>query len=284
MTLQSVFWKQISMLQNVLMLADSGMSSLLDMKLEDFLIAKKIQGSISLSQLDVLLDKLGISIDNFFEGKIDYIQVRDKFLGNLEALPVRYDSVKLSKARTLTNCLRYIEMKYGEAFKNSILRQLQVDPRFFDNPNRLTNIRLMKDLFDLLESVGFSKQDFTNMGLMSYDINKASSMGEQYRSYRNFEELMEDLCNGLSSNYDQNYDYFIVRKDSESITLGSRPSAEVLEYLKADEIGSDRICQTKLGVLSSLPKYLKYEFSDAQKVKCMREGNSHYEYKINYSK
>ncbi len=177
-----------------------------------------------------------------------------------------------------------MEMKYGVEFKNSILRQLQVDPRFFENPDSIMNIRMMRDLCNILHNLGFTTKDFINMGLMSFQVNKNSYMGEHYGSYRNFEELMDDLCNGLSSNYDQNYDYFITKKERNSISIGSKPTEKILEYLGPDEVGSDQICLTKLGVLGSLPKYLKYEFSNAEKTKCMREGSSYHEYKINFFK
>ncbi|GEM_PF-5442920 len=283
MKLQEKFWLNLNQIQNILLLDDGSLCRILDISKETFLKAKSKQRPIELERMDYLFDRLGITIDHFIEENYDIAQARERFMGEQYALPARYSYAKFSKSRTIINCLKYIELSYGSNFKNSILRSLQIDPRFFDNPERLMNINVLTDFCVLLNKLGLNKEDFVAMGKMSYIVNNEGPLGERLRSHRNVNELFEDICSNESKNFDLNFDYYITRVSNGSIHVGSRPTEMALEYLNHAELGSNFVCDTKLGVFGSFPQYLGSKASYAEKTRCMREGHSYYEYKINYS-
>ncbi len=283
MDYHNIFWTNIQRIQDILAINDFQVGEMFDLSSNEFTILKKTNGLIDLQRMDKFLDKVGMSLDNFFEGNFNKEQVQNFYLGPSEALPERYDFAKYSKARTLINCLTYIKLKYGNEFKNGILRSLQMDIRFFENPEHETNIKLLKDLCKTLSRFGLTDNDFLAMGRMSYQTNRESKLGQSFRQHRNIEDLMADICESQSRKFDQNFDYFITGRGKGEISVGSRPTEHVLEHLGHSEMVSDEICLTKLGVFGTFPQYLNYKNSYAVKTKCMREGSSYYEYKISFS-
>jgi hypothetical protein len=282
MGLQIDFWNKLNKVQDILFLDDERMSSLLELTEHDFVNFRANSISLDLNRMDQLLDRIGISLNSFFEETYDINLLRKRFLGSVYDLPERYSLAQFSRTRTLTNCLKYIELKYGVHIKNSILRGLQIDPRFFDDPDRLTNINLMKDLLTVYSGIGLNADDFISMGKMSYLMNKEGAFGELCRAHQTVEDLVIDLCENHSHKFDQNYEYSVSKIEDGAIYISSRPSENSLEYFSMEEMGSDEICFTKLGVFGSFPYYLGQGSSYAEKTKCMREGNSSYEYKILY--
>jgi len=283
MNLHKEFWNQLDSIQSTLLLDDVTMGEMFDLSALEFKSARKSDKSLSLEHLDILLDRAGLSIDSFFEGTYDSTQVRKKFFGDDLSLPERYTVAKYSKARTIINCLTFIELKFGTDFKNSVLRTLQLDVRFFDDPERELNINLLRDLCNLLLKLGMKSKDFINMGRMSYQVNRTSTMGEAFGAHKRVDDLMADICENHSVKFDKNFDYFITHKRRDEISIGSRPSERVLEHLSQDEIGSEEICLTKLGVFGSFPLYLNKVNSHALKTKCMRSGDPYYEYTVKFS-
>lgn len=283
MEYQNIFWDNLNEIQAMLALKDSELSELFELSFEEFSLLKLNNKSIELQRMDVFLDRIGMDLDSFFEGKFEKNQLQNFYYGPIDHLPARYNFAKFSKARTIINCLAYIEIKYGIEFKNSIVRSLNIDIRFFEDPERVMNTRLLRDLCATLKKYGLTDQDFLAMGRMSYHTNREGKLGAILRTHRNMGDLMEDMCENYSSYFDQNFDYFITGKDKGEIFIGFRPTEHALEYLRYNEMVTNQVCFTKQGVFETFPRYLDYENSIVEKTKCMLEGNSYYEYKIYYS-
>lgn len=281
--LNELLWEKLIQIQNTLLLDDTGMGKLLDLSQESFSLMKQRKGALELGQLDVLTNQVGISMNQLFSESLDLNQIRNLYFGNEYTLPRKYDFAKFSKSRTIINCLTYIEMKFGSEFRNTILRELQVDPRFFDSPDRQMNIGVLRDLCSLLAKFGMKEADFINMGKMSYFVNKEEGLGKDLGSHSNVIDLFADICENHSDKFDQNFDYFITKCEKDGISIGSKPTELALDYLDVKEVGSSLTCITKLGVFGSFPHYLNFLRSYAIKTKCMRQGDNIYEYKIFYT-
>lgn len=281
---QDIFWGNIQKIQDILALKNAEVAELLELSSLEYVTSKLKRGPIDLQRMDAFLDRVGMSLDTFFEGHFDKDQIQNFYYGELDSLPARYDFAKYSKARTIINCLTYIELKYGPELKNSIVRSLNMDIRFFEDPERVLNIKLLKDLCVILKNFGLTDQDFVDMGRMSHYTNKSDKLGQILSSHRNMEDMMHDICDRHSTSFDQNFEYFVTGKDEGEISIGFKPTEYVLEHLGHFEIVSDQVCLTKRGVFSAFPLYLDYDKSYVKKTKCMLEGDNHYEYKIFYSK
>lgn len=276
------FWRNISQIQNVLLLNDEGVAALLDINISGYL---KLKNALKLPYFENvynLCERLGTTQNSLYEGDVDLIQIRNLYLGNFCELPAKYDYGKLSKSRTIINCLDYVELRYGMGTKLALLRSLNIDPRFFDSPDRDMNLNVLTDLCKQLEILGFTNEDYKNLGRRSYDVNKSTELGHIFSSYKNVYDLFEDICATLSTKFDKNFNYDISKIEGGAIYIQSRPTELAQDLLHTSNVGNNTICQTKLGVFGTFPKYLGYKNSDAIKTKCLYSGDSVLEYKITF--
>jgi hypothetical protein len=282
MTTQSSFWKIVNKLQTVLLLNDDAMANLFDMPrayFKNLKIEKKFPEQRKLAHF---ASRLNLCTEAFFTGEIDYIQVQNSFLGNYEELPTKYSYGGLSKTRTIINCLNYIEDKYGLGAKHSLLRSLQIDPRYFDSPERKINIYVLTDICSFLRKHSFSNEDFIEIGKRSYDTNKNTELGCMFSTHKNVYDLFEDICSNLSVRFDQNFNYSISKVGNRAIHIQSAPTQQAQDLLKTKKIGNETICLTKLGVFGTFPNYLGLENGNAVKTKCLYQGDSCNEYKVTF--
>lgn len=273
-------WSQIDRIQQALFLDDDNMARLFELSRADFKKARQSKQCFPLKNLHSFTQRLSVSLDKLIEGNIDLIQIQSLFLGKITELPRRYNYGKLSKSRTLINCLDYIDLRLGARVKNSLLKSLQIDPRFFNCPNKSMNINVLTDLCEQLIQLGFSQSEFKSLGKRSYATNSNTELGQQLRSHSTIEELFEDICSNQSVKFDQNFNYKISKVERNAIYIQSQPTDIAMDLMKLKNIGNKTICHTKLGVFSTFPRYLGYENTDAIKTKCIYSGDSCLEYKV----
>ena len=263
------------------MIDDLGMAALMDIELELFLKLKIEGRTPDIGYVNNLLGRLNVSLSNFFEQKMDLLQVQESFLGNVKALPSKYSYAKFSNSRTIINCLDYLKERFGDKFIGIVFRELQVDFRFFEQPNRWVNINFSKDLCAILRGLGLRENDFFEMGRTSYLSNYNTPLGKSLSKHKNVEDLFEDICVNHSQKFDKNFEYFITRVDKNSIFIGSAAKEGAVEKLKDKVLISSDVCTTKMGVFATFSNYIGKK-STIKKSKCAVSGDSYSEFKIVY--
>ncbi len=282
MNLPNTFWDNIKKIKLILSLEDIDIAHMLTIKEREYANIKQLHQIPSVENVISLCRSLGVSLDNFFENKLDLIQIRNQYFGAVYDLPSRYDYGKLSKSRTVTNCLDFLDLKYGEGLKKSLLRSMQIDPRFFESQDRDMNINVLTDLCEHLRKLGFTDTDYKQLGQRSYDVNKNTDLGKKLSSYNSVYDLFEDVCTNLSTKFDQNFTYNISKMKAGEIYIESRPTEIAQDLMHTNNIGNHLVCQTKLGVFGSFPKYLGIYHSDAVKTKCIYDTDSVIEYRVTF--
>jgi hypothetical protein len=277
-----IFWKKIENIKFILTLNDTAIANMLALTEPKYKKFKNNELLPALPNLDRLCIRLGLNMNHFSLGKIDYMSLRERFYGNSYALPTKYDYGKLSKSRTIINCLDYLELKYNEDVKYAVLSHLQIDPLFFKEDNRSMNINVISDLCALLKKTfHFNKDDFTALGRWSYEVNKNKELGQILSSFQNKYEMFEAICNGLSKEFEKNFDYTLKSNSNNRIIVHSTPSEEAKDLLRKKLIGNTTTCLTKVGVFSSFTRYQSLPTANVVKTKCIYQGDQVTEYQIN---
>jgi hypothetical protein len=276
-----IFWKTVENIKKVLVLDDDSIASMLLIKPSHYQKLQKRNKLPSLSSLDKLTSRLGLNLNSLFSEQIDYMRLRERFYGNVYALPTRYDYGKLSKSRTIINCLDYLSIKYNDNVKYTVLGQLQIDPLFFEDDDRTMNINVISDLCTFLKkSFHFEKEDFMSLGRWSYQVNKDNELGKKLSSYNKAPDMFNAICKELSTAFEKNFDYDLKSISGNTVTIQSRPSEEAQDLLRSKLVGNSTTCLTKMGVLSSFSQYLSLPAAKVEKTKCMYQGDKITEYEI----
>ncbi|MBD65840.1 MAG: hypothetical protein CME62_11580 [Halobacteriovoraceae bacterium] len=283
MSIKQTFWQNIELIQKSLVLNEFVVADMFELKTEEFKQLRTTLVIPNINNVNMFTSNLGITIDQLFQrDQLDLGQLRNKFYGLIYTLPAKYDYGKLSKSRTIINCLDFIEKKYGLEFKQSILNMLQIDPRFFDSPLRTMNINVITDLCNILSEVGLDYEELKKLGRHSYEANKETEFGQLLSQYNNVPELLEVLCGHLSLHFDRNFEYDLINCSEHQATIHCYVTEEVKDLMKVNKVGNENICATKLGVFESFPKYLGLDFAEAKKTKSLYQGDSVNEYILEF--
>ena len=283
MITHELFWSQLDLIQNVLHLDDKNYASFVELSSSEYLKLKSSKTFPKVANLDHFCKRLKVSQSQLFEGDINYISLKERFLSTPNELPYRYRYGSLSKSRTIINLFDYIETAYGLKLKLALIEQLGIPSYLLDSPDHHININLITDLCDLLKKIGFTKSEFVNLGLASFYTNYNNSFGQYLRKHRNIEEMFYDLCSNLSHEFEKNFSYKLERINDNKIIVLAKPTEQAKELLGTHLVGTPDACLTKQGVFATFPRYLGYQYSKVEKTDCLYENHSYTKYSINFS-
>ncbi len=275
------FWNSINEIRNAIQADRAEMASLLKISTFEYISMEARGTTPSIDKVSFMAERFGITIGLIFQGEVDLEKLVADYRGNMTLLPCRYSYAKLSKARTVSSCLDYIELKYGDSVKKFILDSIQVSHEFFKNPDRGLNLNVLIDICRKLEFLGFKEDDYIKMGNFSYLTNKYNHIGTKLSSYSSVFDLFEDVNENVSKVYEQNFNYRVDRVGFDTIYLHGRPTELSQELHKGKEIGSHYTDMTKMGIISTLPCYQGLRPARVIKTKCVLQGDAVSEYQIN---
>lgn len=279
MTLDLQFWQSIDRIRSSLFIDDHELCDLLDLSSQKIQAFEKVQRIPDLGNVTNLCDRLGITLDDVFENNFDEKALKARYLGDRLELPKKYDFAKFSKTRTIINILDHLKSYYGAGFVTSLLKSMQIDPRFFESPDNETNIFVISDLCQKLKELGLRDEDFINFGRSSYKVYRNSSFGDILKSHSDPVEMLDDLCSNYSSLFDKNFDYKVTRANENEISIDVKPSEQAKDLLGTNYLTNSEACLTKLGVFETFPLYIGLH-ARAEKSKCIYQGDEITEYKI----
>ncbi|MEK6624599.1 MAG: hypothetical protein AABY86_06510, partial [Bdellovibrionota bacterium] len=167
---QQILWRNFSKIQHCLCLSDDQFAHFLEVSPISFKALSSNKTTLPLGIAVTLSEKLHFDLEDFLEKDLDMDAISSAYF-KLDQLPERYRPAAFSRARTLTHIFDYIEKKEGKLRKNIILRKFQTSGEFFNNPDNLLNIHFITDLTEHLHRLGYTKEDFFQMGQNSAHVN-----------------------------------------------------------------------------------------------------------------
>lgn len=153
-----------------------------------------------------LADFLSLNENDIHSGEFDTALARERAIGNNLSLPEKYSSKQNSFVRTSEHIYKYLVLTRGQYFTDQILRELNVSPNIYLNPECPINMTYFGDLLLKLSEKGLTPLELDTLGSVIFLSVKKRPWGLQMQ---NAEDL-HDVYKIFSSNYgyfDSNFDF-----------------------------------------------------------------------------
>ncbi len=277
------FWKNLERIKNVLTKSDREFAKFLEISYGQYLKCKKNQVFLPLGCIYQCAEKL-----NFYYTDLLYdnfsLQSVVNTINNGQNLDEKYSHATYSTLRPFKNVLTYLEKEKGEQAKINLLRKFQISDKILNQPDQKTNIHLLTDAVRYLRATyQLSELDLISIGRMTPNANKDFEIGLSTK--KNAPEVVEFFLDEYAHLFDKNYTYSIEQLSNNQSIIQALPNKNVVEELglKFSEFGSEDVCLTRMGVLSSImwPKFKKY--ADVQKISSIYSGDKSHRYIIDLS-
>lgn len=231
--------------------------------------------------LSDLCQKLNLSLECVFEGRVDYDVLFNQYYGNLNVLPQRYTKFANSKARTIKIITDYCRSNIGDHFQRQVFRYFQISEKFIQNENNQINLNLVRDLLAYVKRYQGDENIYYNMGLSSVSAFAQSPAGPTLSVQKKISGLFQCMFEDLIHHIELNCDYRISKLGTEKIVLDVIPKRDIQDALATKRPGSWEICQYKKGIISSLPLHISWPRSEVEKTKCIHRGDARCTYEVN---
>lgn len=278
--MRQVLWHNIQLLREVSRLPEADFARLLGFSEENYLSLKKQTKDVPLTAAVRLSEAFNVDLHGLWGSSIDRKAAERYFHRAPIELPERYNVGKFSKVRSVLNLLEGVRLQRGEQYLENLLRHSQIPQSFFDDPEKMINVRFLTDLTELLAQRGWSSQQLFALGQMSYQTHRQSSFGQSMATYRSWKKVYEGLVLHHSGAFDRNYDYKLHLSQEDRIIIDAVPREEVCEALKTDVFDTETTCFTRMGVMSTASCYASLPASIVTKLKSIHEGDGRNRYEI----
>ena len=278
-----IFWDNIGRIKNSLAIDLVNFSGLFNLSENQLLSYWKSSRYPPMDKVDSFCCRVCIGIEALFKRDVDLIHINKGFYGDDSSLPCRYDFAKLSRSRTILNCLDYMKVHYGEDVMFSFMRKLQLKPEFLNSLDREINIYLLTDLCKIAKEVGFSNEEIMKMGAWSFRLNKESDLGSSLSLFDDIKEMFKEICDNYSKKFDLNFDYKLVKASNSRLVIRSKISDLCLDKFNGEFVGSEMTDLAKVGVISTFSCYMNKPQSYVLKTHCIYQGDPYTQYMVNLS-
>lgn len=143
-------------------------------------------------------------IDNTYNKSL----LRKRFLGKKTDLPDYYEENANSYIRSSFYIIEYLNMLYGQAFTDELLKELNVHPLYFEDLNKKISILFVNDLLKKCRDLGFNHNQFETLAgsmFISVEMNNLDSLFEDVDCYESFFECLKNLNKYFDNNYSCHY-------------------------------------------------------------------------------
>lgn len=230
---------------------------------------KKIPAYYNLKQLAARLD---VSPEKIIFGTIDYKAMTAHFEGNSVFIPEKYTVGALSRMRTFSNILDYVEARRSVDARNLLRRQFQIPCGALNDLDTPVNIVFFMEVTDYLAKAGMGQ--FRTMGAYSIRHLFSSELGKALSSdVKNTMDLYEKITSKHYGFFDENSKYSIVSLTPEGARIKAQPSEKLQDTLKMWTSGNTHACSYRAGVMSSFPGLLGLESARVEELRCVHRGD-----------
>lgn len=267
------FWKNISLVQEALLLDDEAFALFIGLDHLEFIKCKN-RFVLPLVNLIELEDRLDFDYRKLFSEQIDVDQLINAQVAT-EQLSDRYSVATYSRTAPIRNILDYLKETKGIRSKIDLLKRFNLSPAFFKDENQTTNIHLISDIVQYLKFYQDLKdQEFIAMGRRTPFTLKSNVLEEKLIGKKNVQETLECFFQECTHNFDRNYIYTLQKLEKDYALIDASPRREVMEELEVDEseFGNETACLTRMGVISSVTWYKHKEFATLTKIDSIYKG------------
>jgi plasmid maintenance system antidote protein VapI len=274
---------QLEKLRVTLLLDEKSWSDILDISIDEYSDIKKNRKDVSIVTLARIADYFHLTLENIMNNQIDYQMVAARHSGNVEILPERYQIGAGSRRRSSLNLLNATEEFLGWRARAMAMRHLHVTEAAFANPDEMINLRFNTDLCNYLDKNYGGSHLFYQLGAYSVIHNMNTPISAALAKARNVKELFLQFTQEIiPMHWERNFSYKILEFSDSGFRGEGIPNPEIAESLKVRNPGSAAVCQTKVGIVASVPGYLGLPFAHAEEVSCVHRGDEKCVYEVDF--
>lgn len=276
---------QLERLRTTLSMDVKSWSEILDVSVEDYAAIQNNSKPVSIVTLARVTDHLQLTLESLMNNRIDYRAVAARHSGDNAFLPERYVVGAMSKRRSSYNLLTATEDLLGWRARSMAMRHLQVTEAAFTNLDDVINLRFNTDLCDYLAKHYGGSHLFHQMGAYFIINNLNSPIGKALAKNKTLMELYQQFIEELVPKYwENNFRYRIVSIGPGFIRAEGVPNPDVADSLKVQNPGSASVCQTKVGLVSSVAGCLGVPFAHVEEISCVHRGDDKCVYDIDFER
>lgn len=279
------FWYNLDRVQAVLLKSDKEFAQYLGMNYTQFMKRKNARKFLPMNCVFECAEKLNFHFENLLCKDFDIMQLYETYHGS-SLLPQRYSHATYSSVRPINNIITYIEKNYGERAKINLFRKFQISEMLLKNMDFKTNVLLMTDSLKYLQPIyQLKNSELIAIGQMTPFTLLNNDIAYELSNKKNVEETLSYFIEELTQRFDKNHSYQIIKKTDSYAMIKVDAHRHVLDELKTaiEDFGSEELCQTRMGVLSSITWFRYRRFAHVSKTLSIFNGGSSNLYKFDLS-
>lgn len=279
----TLFWRNLEKIKDALLLNDSELALSLGLGTNEYFGAKKKKRTLPVDCLFELAEKYNFHLEDLL--------LNNNFVINYnphKEVPLleRYTLAAYGHTRGIINVLNYLELTRGTRAKINLIRKFQLSEDFIRNEKNNVNFLLMSDILKYLKSVHhFGPADFVGIGRRMPFITNNTILKDKLSLHNNTFDIVECFIYECAKLFDKNCTYTISEGNNDYAIINVLPNKNVVDELnlKARDFGSEEICLTKMGNISSAVFFKYGKYAPIKKINSIHTGHQSNQYLVDLS-
>lgn len=217
-------------------------------------------------------------------GNINYSALALKIEENDSTeLPETYSKAAFGRMRTSISSVNFLEESVSWRLRLDAIRKLKVSESALRNPFAPISMKFITDLCEYLRQRQFRNGDFFAMGAYTFEANNQTLISKFFAEISNPKEAYEFFFNDCMKLFEQNCNYTVTKTSDASLTLEYITNPDVAAETGIRHLGSNHVCQVKMGVAAVIPRYLGLPSAKVKEVACVHLGDSACRLEVDFS-
>lgn len=246
------------------------------------------QGSeLSFNSLWTLAEYLDVDVEDLMSLSIDFDLVKLKLpCTNLESIPQKYNRFGGSIVHSIATAFHYLETVHPhelEKFRSYFLKKFQLPRNFFEQPRSHVDLTLILDTAKFINR--YYPDVYYEIGKHAFSVTADSPIMRELASLQSSKplEVYEKFFLDLSTIFDKNFQYKILKTSSTSLTFKAIPLELSQELFNQKFIYNHFLSQYRLGFFENLPRFSGFESSQITESLSFSAGELACQYEVTLS-
>jgi hypothetical protein len=175
------------------------------------------QKKFTLSESFAIADRLGVSLQQILDSKVDWKVVKSRLISPHSAISDSYLIDGGTYMSSIRSIISFISLKYSHIAAQTILQELQISQAALLNDDLKLNIRFVNHLFRLLiDKFGLTKEDIDLMTVMVHRYSMRNSVTAMAKICKNDGDILNLMVQNANK-YEENFDYWLEKEKNDTV-------------------------------------------------------------------
>ena len=176
-----------------------------------------LKKKFTLSESFAIADRLGVSLQQILDSKVDWKVVKSRLISPHTAVPDSHLIDGGTHMSSIRSIISFISLKYSHVAAQTILQELQLSQAALLNDDLKLNIRFVNQLFKLLiDKFGLTKEDIDLMTVMVHRYSMRNSVTAMAKICKNDGDILNLMVQNANK-YEENFDYWLEKEKNDTV-------------------------------------------------------------------